>query len=646
MAWPLEPLHTFRVGRDKAERSRAALRSREGERASGRTSSSERPGGGQAKRAAEPGERAPVDNAAIARALQEIGLFLEMEDVPFKPQAYEAAALAVGGLEEPLAERYADRGIKGLVEVPGIGKGIARRIAELLETGHCPELERLRTRTPVDVVALTAVEGLGPKQVKRLYEALGITSLDELEEAARAERIRRVPHFGEKTERKIARGIGFVRETHGRLPLGEVLELAESIAERLRGGPSVLEAAVAGSVRRRKDTVGDLDFLVAATEPERVMEAFLRLPEVVHVHAHGPTKTLVRLRNGLDGDLRVVPASSWGAALCYFTGNKDHNVSLRRRALGRGLKLNEYGLFEGERQLAGCTEEEVYAALDLSWVPPEMREDTGEIEAAAAGDLPQLIEGGALRGDLQVQTSWTDGANTMQEMAEAARRLGFEYIAITDHTRDLPTARGNDEARLLEQLAVIRALDARLDGIRILAGAEVNVRSDGSLDIADEVLAQLDLVGVGVHSNLQMSREEMTARLIRAIENPHVDVLFHPTGRLLGKRPACDLDLDALLRAARRTGTALEIDGRPDRLDLKDEHVRRALDAGVKLVIDSDAHSAGELRFARDYGVAVARRGWATANDVLNTLPLGEMLARLKAGASPSGRPRPAPLSG
>lgn len=622
MAWSCESLHTFGVGREKAGRSRRALRSREkAERA------------GQNERAASPRRPAAIDNATIARALREIGLFLEMEDVPFKPQAYEAAALTVGALERPLAERYAEGGIKGLVEVPGIGKGIARRIAELVETGRCQELERLRARTPIDVVTLTAVEGLGPKQAKRLYEALGITSLDELEEAARAGRIRHVPHFGEKTERKIARGIAFVRETHGRLPLGEVLDLAESIVERLRQVPSVRKAAVAGSVRRRKDTVGDLDFLVAATEPERVMDAFLRLPEVVLVHAHGPTKTLVRLRNGLDGDLRVVPERSWGAALCYFTGNKEHNVALRRRALGRGLKLNEYGLFEGERQLGGRTEEEIYAALNLDWVPPEMRENTGEIEAAAAGDLPRLIDGNALRGDLQVQTSWTDGANTMQEMAEAARRLGFEYIAITDHTRDLPTARGNDEERLLEQLAAIRALDARLDAIRVLAGAEVNVRSDGSLDIADEVLAQLDVVGVGVHTNLQMSREEMTARLVRAMENPHVDVLFHPTGRLLGKRPACDVDLDALLRAARRTGTALEIDGRPDRLDLKDEHVRRALDVGVKLVIDSDAHSARELCFARDYGVAVARRGWATAKDVLNTRPLKELLAGLKGGA-------------
>lgn len=571
-----------------------------------------------------------LSNPEIARALQEIALVLEAEDVQFKPRAYEKAAQAVAALEQPLSALHAAGGVKALDAIPSVGKGIATRIAELLETGRCRELDQARARLPVDIIALTAVEGLGPKHVKQLFEELDIRTLDELEQAALHGRIRSLPHFGDKTEQKIIKGVRFVRESRERRPIGEVLGLALDIEARLLRVPGVIRAQLAGSLRRRKETIGDLDLLVAASQPERVSEAFVTLPEVAHVYARGPTKTLVRLRGGIDADLRVVPEASWGAALCYFTGSKAHNVSLRRLAQERGWKLSEYGLFDGATQLAAATEEDIYAALELPWIAPELREDRGELAAARAGTLPEPIPYGALRGDLQIQTSWTDGKNTMEEMALAAKALGLEYIAITDHTHDLAILHGSDEAKLLDQVAAIRALQARVGGIRILAGAEVNIRRDGSLDIRDDVLAKLDVVGVGVHSVFQQPRSEMTRRLIRAIDNPHVDVLFHPTARALGQRPPCDIDMDALLQAAARTQTALEIDGHPERLDLKDEHVRKAIELGVKLVISSDAHGVQELRYANDFGVAVARRGWARSRDILNTQPCAALLAALK----------------
>lgn len=562
--------------------------------------------------------------------MTELSLFLEMLDVPYRPRAYEKAAQAVAGMEPLAAELYATGGVKALDTIPSVGEGIAKRIAELIETGHCRELDELRERMPVDLLGLTAVEGLGPKLVKHLFEGLNIRTLDDLERAAEAKRIRELPHFGARSEQKLLRGVRFQREAHGRVPLGHVLDLALAIERRLAALPGVTHAASAGSVRRRKETIGDLDFVVASEAPAAIAAAFVAMPEVEHVHARGVKKTLVRLRSGLDADLRVVPARSWGAALCYFTGCKAHNVALRLRAQKRGLKLNEYGLFRGARQLAGRTEQQLYAALDLPFIPPELREDAGELEAAEQGALPALIPYGALRGDLQTQTDWTDGADGIEEMALAARTLGLEYIAITDHTRDLAIASGNDDRRLLEQLAAIRALDARMRGIRILAGAEVNIRRDGSLDVSDDTLARLDVVGAGLHSHFHDGRRELTQRLIKAMENPHVDILLHPTARAFGQRPACDVDLDAVFAAAHRTGTALEIDGHPARMDLKDEHVRRALQSGVKLVISSDAHEARGLRYANDLGVAIARRGWATKADVLNTRRAADLLAALK----------------
>jgi DNA polymerase (family 10) len=582
----------------------------------------------------------PVCNAEVARALREMALFLEMDEVPFKPRAYEKAALAVEALDQPLARIAAETGRKGIEELPGIGKGIAERIEELLRTGRMHDLDALRRRTPIDVLGLCAIEGLGPKMAKALHEKLGIRDVRALEAACRAGRVRGTPHFGAKTEEKLLRGMAFLEQGAGRQPLGLVLALAREIEARLEKLPGVKRAAVAGSIRRRKETIGDLDFLVAAEAAANVARAFAAMPEVAHVYARGETKTLVRLASGIDADLRVVPEVSFGAALLYFTGSKAHNVALRRIALARKLKLNEYGLFRGSRPVAARTEEEIYEALGLPWIPAELREDAGEIEAAQAGRLPHLIEPGELRGDLQVQTDWTDGSASIEEMAAAAKSRGLEYVAITDHTRDLAMARGCDEKRLLEQAEAIRRLNRKQRGFRVLTGAEVNIRKDGSLDVDDAALAQLEVVGAAIHSFFHQSREEATRRVIQAMENPHVDILFHPTARTIGRREPVDLDIDAVIRAAVRTGTVLEIDALPERLDLKDEHVRKAVEAGAKLAIDSDAHQPSHLACAEEFGIAVARRGWARRADVVNALPVERCLAQLKDAGSAGRRPR------
>jgi len=584
----------------------------------------------------------PRRNPEIAAVLREIALFLEMEDVPFKPRAYEKAAQSIESLDEPCTDVCTRGGAKALAELPGIGKAIAEKIAELVTTGRLAYYEELRARTPVDVRALTAIEGVGPKAVKALYRALGVTDLASLEAAARAGRIRSLPHFGEKSEQKILRGLEFAKRRQGRFPLGAVLPLVRDIEARLAAFPGVEHAVVAGSIRRRKETVGDADILVVTETPGPVMDFVAALPEVTHVLGRGDTKTSAKLATGLQMDIRVVPRESFGAALHYFTGSKAHNVALRQLALRNKLKLNEYGVFRGERAIAGHTEEEVFAALDLPWIPPELREDEGEIDAARAGRLPRLIAHGSLRGDLQTQTDWTDGADSIEAMVEEARRLGFSYIAITDHTRDLAMTGGSDEAKLRQQALAIDGLNAKLEGFRVLKGAEVNIRKDGTLDIADDALAELDVVGIAVHSHFNLPRAEMTARVIRAMRNPHADILFHPTGRVIQRREPFDIDIDAVIAAARETGTVLELDAYPDRLDLRDDHVRKAIAAGVKLVIDSDAHATAHLRFPDEYGIDQARRGWATADDVLNTRPVEDLLAALKDGHSRPAHPRPA----
>lgn len=568
-------------------------------------------------------------NRELAEIFRDVALYLEMKEEPFKPRAYEKVAYALEALEEPVAEIYKRGGVKELRTIPGVGQAIAEKIAEVIQTGRLRYYEELKKEIPVDVRGLTAIEGVGPKSVKLLYEELGIKEVADLEEAARAGKIRGLPHFGAKMEQKILKGVEFLKQGSGRFPLGAILPLVAEIERRLRDLPEVEEVAVAGSTRRWKETVGDADVLAVSRKPEKIMDFFVSMPEVMHVQGQGRTKSMVKLKNGMDVDLRVVSRDSFGAALSYFTGSKDHNVALRRIAQEKGLKLNEYGLFRGSRRVAGETEEGIYKALGLAFIPPEMRENQGEIEAAKRGEIPDLVGYQDLRGDLQTQTIWTDGANSIEEMAEEAKRLELEYIAITDHTRGLAMTGGSDEKKLLRQMAEIDRINRSLKGIRILKGAEVNINRDGTLDIKDEVLAQLDVVGIAVHSHFNLPRREMTERIIRAMRNPHADVLFHPTGRVVQKREAYDVDMDIIIRTAKRTGTVLEIDAYPDRLDLKDEHVRRAVSAGVKLVIDSDAHSVSHIRFL-EFGIAQARRGWAEKKDVINTRPLKDFLKCLK----------------
>jgi DNA polymerase (family X) len=573
-----------------------------------------------------------MDNRALARVLRDLAAYLEMDEVQFKPRAYEKAAEAVEAEDRPLAEVYAQHGSKGLRGVPGIGASMAQKLEELLTTGRCGLHEEYRARLPVDIPGLTALEGIGPKAVRILYETLGVRTVEDLAAAARAGKIRALARFGERSEQNILCALTTVAASGGRHLLATVLPVVEELAQRLAAIPGAETPVIAGSIRRRRETVGDADLLIVARRPASIMDAFVTLPEVERILGRGTTRSSVRLRSGLQIDLRVVPPGSFGAALVYFTGSKAHNVALRQLAIAKGLKLNEYGLFRGTRRIAGRTEEDVYARLGLAWVPSELREDQGEIQAAQEGRLPKLIEHGALRGDLQTQTDWTDGADSIEAMARAARDLGMEYIAITDHTVGLPMTGGSDARKLRRQMQAIRTLDQQLGGIRILAGAEVNIARDGGLDIDDETLAALDVVGIAVHSHFRLSRAEQTARIVRAMQNPHADILFHPTGRRLQKRPPYDVDMDAIIATARDTGTVLELDAYPERLDLRDEHLRRAVSAGVPLVIDSDAHSVAHLVYGERFGIDQARRGWVTAADVLNTRPLGPFLAGLKGG--------------
>ena len=559
-----------------------------------------------------------------------------MEDVPFKPRAYEKAAQAIEATDRPLAEIHRAGGEKALAGIPGIGKSMAGRLGELLTTGHCALLDEYRSRMPVDVAALTVIEGIGPKAVKVLFERLNVRTPADLEAAARAGKIRALPSFGERSEQRILKGLAFIEQSGQRRPLAVVRPIVEEIAARLRTVAGIERVEIAGSIRRRRENVGDADVLAVTRRPAAAIAAFAEMPAVARVLARGDSKCSVRLESGLQVDLRVVPAASLGAALLYFTGSKAHNVVLRQIAIKQKLKLNEYGLFSGTRSVAGKTEAQIYERLGLAYVPPELREDQGEIAAAREGRLPKLLEPGDLRGDLQTQTDWTDGADSIADMARAAQAAGLEYIAITDHTVSLAMVRGSDEAKLRRQMREIEQLNRSLTGFRILAGAEVNIDRDGNLDIDDETLAALDVVGIAVHSHFSLPRAEMTARIVKAMRNPNADILFHPTGRRIGKREAYDVDMDAVIAAARETGTVLELDAYPERLDLRDEHVRWAIAAGVPIVVDSDAHSVDHLAFPRDHGVDQARRGWATAADVLNTRPVDDFLAALK-----GGRPKP-----
>lgn len=568
-------------------------------------------------------------NYAIASVLHELAFYCEMEGIAFKPQAYERAAEALEALGENVQELYQKEGVAGLEKIPGVGRSIAEKIEEYLKKGKIILHEQYRKKIPVNLEELQSVEGVGPKKIKELYEKLGIKNLADLEAAAKSGKIRGLEHFGKKTEENILQGIEFVKRSQGRWLLGNIHPYADDILDLLRKSGLFKEVEAAGSIRRMKETIGDIDILGTTETPEKAVEYFLSHVSAKKIWGKGSTKVSIRTLHGFDIDLRVLSPKIYGAALQYFTGSKEHNVKLRTYAAAHGLKVSEYGVFRGKELIAGKTEKEVYKALGMDYIEPELREDRGEIEASLANNLPNIIEHGSLKGDLQIQTNWTDGKNSIEEMAKEAKRQGLEYIAITDHTRDLAMTGGSDEAKLLRQMKEIDEVNKRVSGIRVLKGAEVNIRKDGSLDISDDVLAKLDVVGVSVHSMFKMSKKDMTSRIVRAIKNPNADILFHPTGRLINKRDPYEMDMEAVMDAAKETGTILEVNAHPERLDLKDSHIKMAVERSLKLVIDSDAHDVGGISLLR-YGVAQARRGWAEKKDILNTLSADQLLGSLK----------------
>jgi DNA polymerase (family X) len=567
-----------------------------------------------------------LDNPAIARILAEIADLLEIKsENPFKIRAYRNVADIAANHPHELARLDASE----LRQIPGIGKDLAARIREIAETGDCAFHRDLLGEFPPSILELMHLQGVGPKTVAMLYRELGVRTLDDLERAALDGRVRAVKGMGLKKEALILKAIEERKRHAGRHLLPDAHDTAEAIVAALLEGFPAATLTPVGSLRRGCDSCGDIDILASGADPS-IMDTFVEHDRVERVLGRGDTKSSVLLRGGFQADLRLVPPDSRGAALQYFTGSKAHNIALRDRAMGMGLKLNEYGLFrlEGDERIAGATEEDIYQALGLSWVPPELREARGELEAAASSALPRLIERADLRGDLHMHSTETDGRDTIEAMARAACDAGLEYIAITDHSQSLAMANGLDETRALAHAARIRALDGQ-DGVRLLAGIECDIRPDGTMDLADDCLASLDIVIASVHSGFNQDRQQMTDRILRAIDNPYVDVIGHLTGRLILKRAAYPLDVDAIVAAAARRGVALEINSQVYRLDVNDVQARLARERGVGLVISSDAHSRDGLGVLK-WGVTVARRAWLQAHDVLNARPFDAFRSRLR----------------
>ncbi len=586
-----------------------------------------------------------MKNQELAQILYEIGEFLEMEEVAFKPYAYQKAAIVLDALEQDVADIYKSGGLKALEKIPGVGKSIAKKIEEYLKTGKIRYYEKLKKKMPVKIDELTAVEGIGPKTVKDLYNHLRIKDLQDLKKAAEQHKIRSLPGFQEKTEQNILQGIAFLEKSKGRFLLGEILPQVKEILQQLKTLKEVRQISVAGSVRRMKETIGDVDILVSSENPQAIMDFFVLMPGVVKVWAKGPTRSSIRTTQGLDIDLRVVQEQSYGSALQYFTGSKEHNIITRRLAIEKGLKLNEYGVFRGKKMIAGKTEKDVYKILGMDWIPPELRENQGEIEAALKNKLPKIIGFNDIKGDLHCHSHWSDGNNTIEEMVEAAKTMGYEYLGISDHTKFLRINNGLDEKRLSQQRKEIDKLNFQFSRervsdrtvrdpfspglFRILQGAETNILNDGSIDISDEALKKLDYALAGVHSNFKMPKEKMTERIIKAMKNPYIKIIAHPFGRVLKKRDEYQCDFDKILRAAKQFGIILEINAQPRRLDLNDKNIKRAKEIGVKMVINTDAHHKDHLKFM-ELGIAQARRGWAEKKDIINTNSLEKLLKFFK----------------
>lgn len=573
-----------------------------------------------------------MENAQIAGLFEELANLVRIlqEDAkwPFKAAAYDKAKRAIESYPERLADIVHDPKRK-LTGIPGIGADLALKITEYVETGKLKYYEEQLAKIPRSLLDLLQLQTVGPQKVRLFYKELGIKSVDDLEAAAKAGKLRGLAGMSEKSEANILKAIEAFRRAAGRFRLDVAYETAEELSDYLREFKSVEQVTAAGSLRRGRETVGDLDLLVTGREHALIADHFVKHPRVRQVLGKGEDKVSVKLDNDMQVDVRLLESESYGAALQYFTGSKEHNVALRERARKMGLKLSEYGLFKGEKAIAGRTEEEVYQKLGLAWIPPELREMQGEIEAAESGTLPRLVELADIRGDLQMHTTASDGHTSVEEMAAAAKKLGYSYILITDHSKAVTVAHGLDDKRALENIRRIKAARERVKGIEIWAGAEVDILGDGRLDYPDEILKQFDIVVASVHSRMTQPGEEMTGRLLKALENPYVKILGHPTGRQILRRDAFNFDVEKVFDAARRHGVILEVNASPERLDLCDRHVKLAHDRGMKVVISTDAHDPDHFRFMR-YGVITARRGWMEKKDVINTYSPEKLLAALR----------------
>jgi DNA polymerase (family 10) len=578
------------------------------------------------ERSPERGGRPRVENLDIASVLEEVADLLEIKGSnPFRIRAYRNAVRTIQGLTRSLSFMVAQG--EELTELPGIGKEMAAHIRELVEWGELKLLEEMGAEIPRSLTDLIRLDGVGPKKAKKLWESLGITSVDELDAILPTGRVEALEGFGKKSVEKIGRSIQDFRKHQGRFLLSDADLLVGPLVKHLQETPGVERVEVAGSYRRRKETVGDIDLLVLCQENEaEVMARFTGYPGAVRVESAGETRGRILLRSGLPVDIRILPRGSYGAALHYFSGSKEHNVAVRTLGVKKGLRINEYGVFrEGEdgERIGGEKEEDVFGAVGLPWIPPLLRENRGELEAAREAHLPSLISVEDIRGDLQMHSTWSDGANSIREMAEACKARGYEYLSLTDHSQAVTVAGGLKPDQVMAQWREIDLIREELDGIRLFRSLEVDILKDGSLDMPDEILEGLDLVLVSVHSFMQMDKAEMTDRIIRAIRHPAVDILAHPTGRILNRREPYALDVEAVLQAAAEESVVVELNAHPERLDLHDGHVRRAKELGVKVAINTDAHSTRDLDLIR-YGVDQARRGWLERDDVLNTLSLGE----------------------
>ncbi len=571
-----------------------------------------------------------MENKGIADIFTAIADILDIEgENPFRVRSYRNAARTIEDLSQSL-ESMVKTGMD-LGEIPGIGKSIREKIEEIISTGKCHFLEELRVQVPAGLTELLKLEGLGPKKVKVLYDQLGVDSVDRLEKAAQAGRLRNLAGMGLKTEEKVLKSIEKYRAGVGRFKLSVGFIYAQAILEYLKEVPGVRRLDPAGSFRRRKETIGDLDILAICARGCQIMDRLAKYGEVAEIIAKGETKSSVRLQCGLQVDVRVLEEESYGAALHYFTGSKAHNVAIRDRAKELGLKISEYGVFrsQDDKRISGTKEEDIFKAVGLPLIPPELREDRGEIQAAEQGMLPRLIELSDIRGDLQMHTTATDGKNSIAEMAQKAKEMGYAYIAITDHSKAVRVAGGLDEKGLARHLKEIDKVDAQVSGFCLLKGVEVDILPDGSLDLQDDILKECDVVLASVHSRFNMEEKEMTQRIVKALKNPNVNILAHPTGRLILEREAYKVNLKEVFQAALDYGVVLEINAYPDRLDLRDVDARMAKEMGAKLAISTDAHSAAQLAMMK-FGVFTARRGWIEAKDIINTLPLEKLMKILR----------------